>query len=106
MMKISEILATDRVAFNINSCVRVRLTDKGRMLHAARHSLNWAGHGKASPYSAPAEDSDGWSKWRLWELMESFGRHVGLGTSPAFTEIELYTKDLTPVTATPPAEPT
>lgn len=104
-MEISEIATADRVAFNINHCVRVRLTDMGRELHAADHVKFWAQRLQNFPYSPPKEDAEGWSKWQLWALMECFGQHVGLGMKePMFTEIEFYAKDLTPVTVSP-AEP-
>jgi len=82
------------IKFNINSYVRVRLTDYGRALHRKKHDelnerLAARGYKPFVSYSPPKEE-DGWSKWQMWHLMETFGRHVGLGVSSPFeTEIEI-----------------
>ena len=52
------------VSFNINDYVCVRLTDEGRKILTQQHR------------HVPAEDSDGYSKWQLWELMSVFGQHL------------------------------
>jgi hypothetical protein len=70
--------------FNINECVSVQLTDHGRAVHAAEHAMLLAKTGASLTYRAPKEDSDGWSRWQLWELMRSFGEHIGMGMEPCF----------------------
>ena len=53
--------------FDINGCVRVQLTDKGREIIDKRDAFYgircWR----------PEEDTDGWSRWQLWILMWVFG---------------------------------
>jgi hypothetical protein len=74
--------------FNINSTVKVRLTDHGRQVHKemwlmAFSGLNW-------PYKPPIEDEEGYSSWRLWILMKMFGSEFKLGAKPCFEdEIEI-----------------
>ncbi len=81
--------------FNINDYVRVKLTDLGRSVLAADDVLFWARHGGRpsgiGAYKPPKEDSEGWSKWQLWSLMQAFGSHLNLCCDPVFeTTIELY----------------
>ena len=80
--------------FNLNDVVRVRLTPKGRAIHAANHAMmcaEWGG--KKIPYVHPVEDSDGWSEWQAWELMREFGSHLYAGANlPFAAEIEIKEK--------------
>ena len=76
--------------FNINDSVRVRLTDHGRaiLLQAQLDNLE---RGRPACLSAlPTEDADGWSKWQLWDLMQTFGNWMGVGKKIPFeTTIDL-----------------
>lgn len=77
--------------FNINETVRVRLTDKGKQI--LRRDFD-ALHAKYptifDEFNLPSEDSDGFSQWALWHLMETFGAHVYLGADLPFeTDIEI-----------------
>jgi hypothetical protein len=65
--------------FNINGYVHVKLTDYGRKIHKERDDE----FRKRFPmcrtiYIPPEEEKDGWSKWQMWDLMETFGEHCGL----------------------------
>jgi hypothetical protein len=75
---------------NINSFVKVRLTDVGKRIHReAWDSLFMPQH---VTYRAPEEDEEGYSKWQLWSLMNVYGRHIGLGLDLPFeSEIEILT---------------
>jgi DNA-binding MarR family transcriptional regulator len=74
--------------FNVNNCVRVRLTDKGREILRQNHDALWKGRREYTP--TVTEDEDGWSKWQLWALMQEFGPHMWLGgVVPFETEIEV-----------------
>jgi hypothetical protein len=57
------------VPFNINDEVRVKLTDYGRRVLRARHMEFYGGQLKHTPKK---EDNDGWSRWQLWDLLDSF----------------------------------
>ncbi len=65
-------------SFNINNYVHVRLTAKGRnVLHSQKIKI-------------PSEDQNGFSKWQLWELMNTFGPYLHNGeTVPFETTIKL-----------------
>jgi hypothetical protein len=60
------------IDFNINDYVYVRLTEKGR---AILHSQSM---------SAPAENENGFGKWQLWCLMNTFGPHLCNGAKVPF----------------------
>jgi hypothetical protein len=67
-------------SFNVNWYVRVRLTYTGR----AHLRKVWP------IYRSKVEEPDGWSRWQLWSLMETFGAAMYLGCDPPFeTTIEL-----------------
>ena len=74
--------------FNINDTVLVRLTPKGRAMHARNHASLCA-RIMALPklaYKPPTEDANGWSEWQMWRLMEEFAEHCGNGMLPCFEQ--------------------
>jgi hypothetical protein len=76
--------------FNINECVRIRLTDKGREIHKAAFAVVERITGR---YTAPKEDSGGWCEMQLWTVMELFGPHIYMGCENPFeTEIDILIK--------------
>jgi hypothetical protein len=80
------------LTINLNDTVRVRLTERGRrVLHDQRSAL-FAGASEEirARLLHLEEDSEGWSKWTLWELMHEFGRHMYNGADLVVeTTIEL-----------------
>lgn len=76
------------IDFNVNHFVHVKLTDRGRQIHREDYDVS-AEHirsrgGKPDEYRAPVEDSEGWSRWQLWTLMNLFGNHIAMGLPLAF----------------------
>lgn len=70
--------------FNLNDCVRVRLTPKGREIYMRDFKLLG---GRAGPLK---EDADGWRELQCWQLMQIFGPHISRGSEPLFsTQIEV-----------------
>ena len=78
------------VGFNVNDKVRVRLKQKGRDELLRQHRELYTSLGRPDEwYRAPTEDSDGWSSWQLWDLMNRLGHLCTLGFDPPFeTEIQ------------------
>jgi len=72
----------------INDTVRVRLTDHGRNIFRRQIEAINLKSPRARLATAKQEDADGWSRWQLWDLMETFGQFVGLGRESPFTEIQ------------------
>ena len=76
--------------FNLNHYVKVRLTDSGRYLHRKNFDMLYAGQNEKPKYTPPKEDSEGWSRWQLWHLMQEFGEYLSCGCNIPFeTTIEL-----------------
>jgi hypothetical protein len=80
--------------FNINEEVKVRLTPAGRAFHAARFATFKAQTNHGLAYCAPVENAEGWSRWQLWSLIQTFGGdngaiHLGGNGVPFAVEIEI-----------------
>lgn len=56
---------------NLNDYVLVKLTDRGRAILASAHT-------------AIVEDSEGWSEWQLWVLIEAFEGEIHIGMDGPF----------------------
>ena len=83
--------------FNINSTVKVRLTEYGKELHKKQWEDFWSSCGRLKdfPYVPPETNPDGYCEFQLWDLMEKFGSHFGAGKELAFeTMILIDEKDL------------
>lgn len=71
-------------AVSLNEQVQVRINVHGhRILREYDEKLGTNLHKKA-------QDGN-WSSWQLWNLMEIFGPHIGLGEFPPFMEIRVAT---------------
>jgi hypothetical protein len=76
------------VKFNINDYVRVRLSNGGKLTHRRQHDELRKQFPSIGKYVPPKVDSDGYSRWQLWSLMQTFGPAISLGSEPPFeTEI-------------------
>lgn len=83
------------VEFNINDFVWVRLTDVGREIYRKKFAaVGMDMYGEVIiHYTPPKEDGEGWSRWQLHHLMETFGEHVHLTGPLSFeTDIRIETK--------------
>lgn len=81
--------------FNINSIVKVKLTDHGRQVHKEMWLRTFSGMLDKFPYKPLYEDENGYSSWQLWNLMNVFGSKVALGDKPCFeAEIEIPDKEV------------
>ena len=71
---------TRKVEFNINQCVKVELTDKGRDIfyHQFDDINSRFGKQLIEPYY-PKLDSDGYYETQMWCLMQLFGKHLTAG---------------------------
>ena len=68
------------IEFNVNNYVHVKLTDEGREELKRQHeSFNLQMNGRLGQWKGVVEDSDGWSKWQLWDLMNRLGHMLSLG---------------------------
>lgn len=75
--------------FNINNYVMVKLTDYGRNELQRQHDELVKTTGYKGAYQPPKTDSDGYSKFQLWDLMATFGHMIFNGCNPPF-ETEIF----------------
>jgi hypothetical protein len=82
---------SERVSFNLNDIVFVRLTERGREVYR-----EWR---RGQHFQFNEVDTTGELRFQGWELMQVFGEEMSLGRAPPFEglNIEVQTKDLTPV---------
>jgi hypothetical protein len=78
---------SDYVELNINEMVLVKLTEEGRRLHRAWFYSFWRDNPNQPMYSPPKEDEAGYSSWQLWNLMETFGPDMGIGSALVFETV-------------------
>jgi len=75
--------------FNINNYVRVKLTPSGKDIHKQYYEsirnmrTNYT-------YEPPKEDTKGFSRFQLWELMSLFGEHIYMGMREQPFETTIY----------------
>lgn len=84
-------MTTTTVPFNVNDYVRVKLTPHGhRIVRERFRKLNAMLPMTADlKFTPPKEDAEGWSRWQMWSLMQTFGEHMLLaGPNPFETSIE------------------
>lgn len=80
-----------RVRFNINNYVWVKLTPIGLKVL----EKDWSRGKHGYKYTPKVPDSDGYTKWQLWDLMNRFGFELHNGFNVPFeTDIYFEKKDL------------
>lgn len=90
----TEALEEMKIDFNINDYVLVKLTEEGKRLLLEDHYSFWksVGRNPPYPYREPNEDSYGYSKWQLWDLMKKLGCYCGLGRKVPFDTNIIFIK--------------
>lgn len=75
-----------KIDFNVNSHVLVKLTESGKVQLCKDHYEFWISTGTKNvpEFNLPKEDSYGYSKWQLWNLMQLLGKYCGLGSQIPF----------------------
>jgi hypothetical protein len=73
--------------FNINNYVLVQLTDHGREIIRENFANLKKSFPKLNGPNLPNEDEGSWSRWQLWDLMSTFGPHIGLGLENPFATV-------------------
>jgi hypothetical protein len=69
--------------FNVNDHVLVKLTEHGRELRRRY----FARLGLPDGLLPELKETDGWSRWQLWELMSIFGEHMYNGCRIPFETV-------------------
>lgn len=84
------------VRINLNEKVKVRLTDHGKDIYYHRYDnlyerLTRSGRLTAKPFepSYPKVDEDGYTEFQLWEFIELYGPHIGMGRKSVMQPLEI-----------------
>lgn len=73
------------LSFNINENVKIKLTKLGEKILLEKHTklradiLLRTNNDAVGPYSPRKTDSEGYTEMQLWQVMQDFGPHMGLG---------------------------
>ena len=84
-------------SFDINSTVKVRLTEYGKELHRKNWESLWTSINRLDehPYEPPKTDADGYVEFQMWDLMGRLGKYCDWGCDLPFeTVILIDEKDL------------
>lgn len=72
-------------AFNINDCIKVKLTDKGKEIIQEDYENTRAQYPELDLKPLYIEEADGFTEFQLWHFMQIFGEHFWCG-APAYIE--------------------
>jgi hypothetical protein len=82
------------VEVNLNHDVWVKLTDGGKAEHRRQYENFAEEWPELGVEYNPPEETDGWSRWQLWCLMQTFGPKMCNGCNVPFeTTIRIVNKD-------------
>ena len=74
----------EKIDFNLNTHVWVQLTDRGRKRMKEKHKEDEIFVKRKLATCFPEEDENGWSRWQMHCLMETFGSITGIGMRHPF----------------------
>lgn len=82
---------------NLNSLVRVKLTDYGKDIYyhrfdALNEYIEQAG-GKPFKPDYPVVDKDRYSEFQLWEFIELYGPHIHMAAENVIEPLNIYIDD-------------
>lgn len=82
---------------NLNSTIGFRLNDRGKDIYYHKDDkLNeyiMSRGGKPLERQYPDVDENGISWFQLWQFMDIFGNHIGLGKPEFWNELSIYIKE-------------
>jgi hypothetical protein len=86
-------LRSEHIPFNVNYYVRVKLNHVGRDILRKRHEQLQNRLPSIGDYPGEKTDEFGFTRFQLWDLMQTFGPHISLGSNPPFETEILIPKD-------------
>lgn len=79
---------------NLNCIIKVRLTDYGKDIFYHQYDeLNRASGRTIIKPRFPDVDSDGFSKFQLWDFMHVYGKHMMLAAPEVIKPLNIYIED-------------
>ena len=80
----------NEVRINLNEVVKVKLTDLGKDIYYHRFDKLNKRCGKiVCKPSFPKEDAKGYTKFQLWDFMETYGEHLGIAKPTVINPLEI-----------------
>lgn len=67
------------IPFNINESVKIKLMQKGLDILRANHDELRTHVPSLGEFTPPSVDSEGYSTFQMWDLMNTFGSHMYMG---------------------------
>lgn len=77
------------IHFNLNDHMFVQLTQAGRQALEQQHNERHKDEGIRPAFRLPIEDIDGWSCWKMAELIDAFGCMIKEGGIPFESEVKI-----------------
>lgn len=77
---------------NWNYRVKVKLTSQGRYIFLHRYD-DLIQTGAAIKQELPIEDEDGFCEFQLWDFMQLYGQHIGMGFPKIVEDLSFYIED-------------
>ena len=84
-----------KVIINLNETVKVKLTDFGKDIfyHQCDFINERCGKEVIKP-SFPKADGDGYTSFQLWEFIELYGEHIGIGKKNVIEPLEIVYEEV------------
>ena len=80
----------NEVRINLNEVVKVKFTDLGKDIYYHRFDeLNQVYGRIVCKPSFPKEDAEGYTKFQLWDFIETYGEHVGIAKPNVIEPLEI-----------------
>lgn len=78
-------------SFNINDCIKVKLTAYGCKIHIEYYSKYLPKSLMSTPKNyVPVIDEEGFTKYQLWEFMNIFGEHMTMTEEQVIQDNLIY----------------
>ena len=78
------------IKINLNEVIKVKLTDLGKEIYYHQYDeLNARLGIVICKPTFPKVDSEGYTHFQLWNFMEIYGKHIGMGLSNVIEPLEI-----------------
>lgn len=78
------------IKINLNEMIKVKLTDHGKDIfyHQFDEINEFVGRVALEPHY-PEVDENGYTKFQLWQFIDQYGEHIGVGKKPIIMPFEM-----------------
>jgi hypothetical protein len=79
-------------SINLNDIVKVKLTDYGKNIYYHKYDrLIELGYRFVPVF--PIEDKNGFIEFQLWDFIQMYGPHIGMGLPDVVSDLNLYIEE-------------